>query len=245
MCYTVFGYWAPDPSAPTQVMRLRRAVLQSLPKSSVPPRLPLYKTRPPLTHLESTLLQVLIPLHFISFISNTYKKPGKGTPSSSPKVWQLVTTRRSPHGPHRKARNPNPLYALLHYSLHTPGVGSSWSTKWDSQSWLSPSILPNSHPPLKVRAFSAYLCGFSASALSFPSPFLRPRLSTVDCRPPLPARNSQARYAIVRWHRFSRTNQTRHSERSEESHFSGRGKDRHAQAPKQGAEEKWQSAPYL
>ena len=64
-------------------------------------------------------------------------------------------------------------------------------------------------------------------------------------RLPLPVRNSQARYAIVRWHRFSRTNHTRHSERGEESLFSARGKGRHAQAPKQGAEEKWQSAPYL
>src|SRR5579863_2426499 len=78
-------------SARPQVMRLRRAVLQIPPKPSVPPGLPLYKSRHSLTPSESTLTQVLIPLHFISFISNTYKKPGGGTPSSSPKVWQLVT----------------------------------------------------------------------------------------------------------------------------------------------------------
>ena len=72
-------------------MRLRRAVLQIPSRRSVPPQLPLYKNRYPLTRPESTLPQVLIPLHFISFISNTYKKPGGGTPSSSPKVLQLVT----------------------------------------------------------------------------------------------------------------------------------------------------------
>jgi len=77
-------------SARPQVMRLRRAVLQIPPKSSVPPGLLLHKNPHPLTRAESTLTQVLIPLHFISFISNTYKKPGGGTPSSSPKVWQLV-----------------------------------------------------------------------------------------------------------------------------------------------------------
>ena len=93
------------------------------------------------------------------------------------------------------------------------------------------------------------LCFTSQLSVYHPFPVPRPssafRLSTFNCRLPLPARNSQARYAIVRWHRFSRTNHTRHSARSEESLFSARGKGRHAQAPMQGAEEKWQSAPYL
>src|SRR5580704_18076946 len=75
-----------------QVMRHSRAVLQIPPKPPVPHGLPLYKNRYSLTRSESTLPQVLIPLHFISFISNTYKKPVGGTPSSSPKVWQLVTS---------------------------------------------------------------------------------------------------------------------------------------------------------
>jgi hypothetical protein len=44
---------------------------------------------------------------------------------------------------------------------------------------------------------------------------------------------------------FSRTNQTRHSERSEDSLFSGRGKDRHTQTSKQGAEEKMAERPVL
>src|SRR5579863_2081194 len=91
MWYTVCVRSGMSLSARPQVMRLRRAVLQIPPESSVPPGLPLYKCCDSLTRAESTLLQVLIPLHFISFISNTYKKPGGGTPSSSPKVWQLVT----------------------------------------------------------------------------------------------------------------------------------------------------------
>jgi hypothetical protein len=77
-------------------MRLRRAVLQISPKSSVPPRLLVYKSRPLLTHPESTLLQVLIPLHFNSPRINTYVKPGGGYPSFNPKVLQLVTMYASP-----------------------------------------------------------------------------------------------------------------------------------------------------
>ena len=72
-------------------MRPRRAVPKIPPKSSVPPRLPLHKSHTLLTHPESTLLQMLIPLHFNSLRINTYKKPGGGCPSLDPKVWQLVT----------------------------------------------------------------------------------------------------------------------------------------------------------
>ncbi len=70
---------------PAQVMRLRRAVLKIPSKSSVPPRSPLYKLRPLLTPSESTLPQVLIPIDFKSFISNTYKKPGVGCFRPAPK----------------------------------------------------------------------------------------------------------------------------------------------------------------
>jgi hypothetical protein len=75
-----------------QVMRLRRGVLQNPPKSSVLSRLPFYKNRPLRTRSESTLLQLLIPLHFNFPRINTYKKPGRGYPPSSPKVLQLFTT---------------------------------------------------------------------------------------------------------------------------------------------------------
>jgi hypothetical protein len=72
-------------------MRLRRAVPKIPPKSSVPPRLPFHKSRLLLTRPESTLPQLLIPLHFNSRRCNAYKKPGEGVPLSSPKVLQLVT----------------------------------------------------------------------------------------------------------------------------------------------------------
>ena len=66
-------------------MRPRRAVPQIPAKSSAPPRLPFYNSRHSLTRSESTLTQLLIPLHFIPFISNTYKKPGGGPPLPAPK----------------------------------------------------------------------------------------------------------------------------------------------------------------
>jgi len=78
---------APVLSVPPSLMRLRRAVLQTPLKSSVPARLPLYKSRPLLTHPESILLQVLIPLHFNSPRINTYKKPGRGSVLLAPKVY--------------------------------------------------------------------------------------------------------------------------------------------------------------
>src|ERR1700726_3231489 len=98
-------------------MRPRRAVLQILPKSFVPRRLPLYNSRHPLTPSESTLLQVLIPQHFNSSRMNTYEKPGEGAPLSSLKVLQLVTTRKSPLCPHTNAHKPN---IIIH--LRTPSV---------------------------------------------------------------------------------------------------------------------------
>src|SRR5579863_1050914 len=80
-------------------MRLRRAVLQNPSKSSVPSQLLFYKSRSFRTRSESTLPQLLIPLHFNSRTINTYKKPGGGYPPPNPKVLQLVTPRLSPRCP--------------------------------------------------------------------------------------------------------------------------------------------------
>src|SRR5271156_6162994 len=74
-----------------QVMRARLAVLKTPPKSSVSSLLPLYKSCALLSHPESTLLQVLIPLHFNSSTINVYKKPWGGPPPRTRKVLQLVT----------------------------------------------------------------------------------------------------------------------------------------------------------
>ena len=75
-------------------MRLRRAVPQIPPKSSVPHELPLYKGRLFLTRSEPTLPQMLIPLHFNFRTCNVYKNPGEGIPPRHPKVLQLVTPSR-------------------------------------------------------------------------------------------------------------------------------------------------------
>jgi len=78
-------------------MRLRRAVLQTPAKSSVPRGLPLHNSRPRPTRSESTLLHLLIPLHFNFPRINTYKKPGGAYPSTNHKVLQLVTPHLSPN----------------------------------------------------------------------------------------------------------------------------------------------------
>jgi hypothetical protein len=83
-------YWsrlirAPGLSVPASLMRPRRAVLQTPPKSPAPPRLPFYKSCPPPTRSKSTLLQLLIPPHFNSPRINTYKKPGRGSLLPAPK----------------------------------------------------------------------------------------------------------------------------------------------------------------
>ena len=112
-------------SPPVNIMRLRRAVLQIPAKSSVPLRLPFHKNRSLLTPSQSTLPQLLIPLHFNSFRSNAYKKPrGRGQgrgPAANPKFFQLVTRHAPRLRTRRNPRNPNPLICLLHNS-RTAGV---------------------------------------------------------------------------------------------------------------------------
>jgi hypothetical protein len=103
-------------------MRLRRAVPKIPAKSSVPLRLPLHKNCSLLTPSKSTLLQLLIPLHFISLGINTYKKPGRGPISRAPIFCKLVTTHTSPHWSRTNARNSIRFMPLLH-DLRTPGVG--------------------------------------------------------------------------------------------------------------------------
>jgi hypothetical protein len=93
-------------------MRPLRVVLQIPPKSFVPRRLLFYKSRPPLTPSESTLLQVLIPLHFNSSRMNTYKKPGRGAPSTAPKLSNSLLTpnRKCAHTPTSATPVPSMLY---------------------------------------------------------------------------------------------------------------------------------------
>ena len=103
-------------------MRLRRAVLKSPPRPPVPPRLLLHKNRHPLTRPESTLPQLLIPLHFNSSRCNAYKKPG-GPPLFQP---QSLATRYSlPFTNLVTQERPQPqsLHPLAHTFHRTWGVG--------------------------------------------------------------------------------------------------------------------------
>ncbi len=76
-------------------MRLRPAVPQTSPKSSRSPGLPFCKNRPLSTRSESTLMQLLISLHFNSRRCNTYKKTGGGCLLPAAKFYNsLLATRR-------------------------------------------------------------------------------------------------------------------------------------------------------
>src|SRR5580658_3820264 len=123
MCYDArVGSGTASVCAP-QVMRLRSAVLQIPTKSSVPPRLPLHKNRSIPTPSQSTLLQLLIPLHFNFFSSNVYKKPGGRGPAANPKVCKLVTRHTQRLRTRRNPRKPSPFMELLHNLRTLRGVG--------------------------------------------------------------------------------------------------------------------------
>ncbi len=121
-----------------KAMRLRRAVPKIPAKFSILPRLPLNKSGPLPTRSESTLPQLLIPLHFNSCISNAYRKPGEGVPRSSPKVLQLVTLRSAFPRTCRNSRNSIPLIRLLHNSR----TGRGWGIPAAGQICLSVAIRP-------------------------------------------------------------------------------------------------------
>src|SRR5277367_2739913 len=96
-------------------MRPRRAVPKIPTGPSVPCRLPFYNTRHFLSHSESTLAEVLIPLHFNSSRIIAYKKPGEGVSPSDLNVWQLVTPNLFPRFPQPTAcaHTGNPATRLL------------------------------------------------------------------------------------------------------------------------------------
>ena len=105
-------------SVPQKAMRLRSAVLHIPPKSSRSRRLPFYKNRPLSTHSESTLLQLLIPLHFNSCRCNTYKKPGRGCLLPAAKFYSssLRTRHQTRHA--RVAATPFLSSAYAHFPSH-------------------------------------------------------------------------------------------------------------------------------
>ena len=117
---------APGLSVPAPLMRPRRAVLQTQPKSSVPPGLLFYIDRPQLTHSKSTLIQLLIPLYFNSPRINTYKKPGRGSLLPAPKFCN--SSLPAPHYTHAKQ--------------HPPVSFTSFTSSTSSTSFASPSATP-------------------------------------------------------------------------------------------------------
>jgi len=101
-------------------MRPRRAVLQTLAKSIVLHKLPLNNRNPLLTRSESTLPQLLIPLHFNFARINTYKKPGGGYLPHDHKVLQLVTPHLSP----RCTSQVFPSFSPFNFKLSTFNASS-------------------------------------------------------------------------------------------------------------------------
>jgi hypothetical protein len=102
-------------------MRLRRAVLQTPTKSSVLPRLPLHNNGSLLTHAESTLPQLLTPLHFNSSRCNTYKKPGGGAPRRTPNIYNSLPPLRHRSGHAGTPATPIPSSTCAHFASSPPG----------------------------------------------------------------------------------------------------------------------------
>ncbi len=172
-------------------MRLRPAVLQIPLKSSVLPRLPFYKSRPLPTRSESTLLQLLIPLHFNSRRCNTYKKAGEGVPPYIRKVLQLVTTHPSPNPTRAFRRNPFPLIRLRAPSVtHEVYPPTSSLPTQTLPSFSTPSKHPTHSNARNSISFTRLLrsslyTGGGLSAHSYLSSFATPSASsTILCSLP-------------------------------------------------------------
>lgn len=121
-----------------KAMRLCCAVPKIPGKSSVPPGLPLNKNRSLSTRSESTLPQTLIPLDFISFISNVYRKPGEGSSRLSPKVCN--SSLAPPHSCEH-ARIPTTRFCSWSYFI-TCGHPRGWGTSAVGQPILAVAVRP-------------------------------------------------------------------------------------------------------
>ncbi len=160
-----------------QVMLHRRAVLQIPPKPPAPHGLPLYKNRYSLTPSESTLPQVLIPLHFISFISNVYKKPGGGTPLPAPKFGNSSLLARyscariqAPVHPELIGRWATPFLPSAYSHFRRNGVGASWSANV-GQPILAVSHHPSQFSPSTHGSPNSLRISADSASLRYPFPF--------------------------------------------------------------------------
>ena len=96
-------------------MRPRCAVPKIPTESSVPPRLPFYNSPVFLKHSESTLAEVLIPLHFNSSRISVYKNAGRESLLPAPKFCNssLSTNHRAGHA--GSATTPIPSITSAHF----------------------------------------------------------------------------------------------------------------------------------
>jgi len=166
-------------------MRLRRAALQIPARSFLPPGLPFYKIHPLSTHSKSTLLQLLIPLHFNSPRINTYKKPGRGCLLRASKFCNSSLSMR--HGIRHAAPPASSIPSIVYFTLLCMLHGSG-----DSHCLVHfPSVegYPLS-PSCAVAARAESLPGASGGSPSVPRIQRRPAP-----RPPEPARRKVGVYS--------------------------------------------------
>jgi hypothetical protein len=154
-------------------MKPRHVVLPSAPKFPFPAQLPLYINRHSLTHLESTLPHLFIPLDFISPRINTYKKPGGRV-----RLWLTNSRPLLPPKLSLPLVGPPLVTSLLHVFLTAPAPPSLLAFPH-----LSASLLPCLPASLSVTRLPAVAlpCAWDPRPLE---------LSTFNCRLSTPHHSS-------------------------------------------------------
>ena len=156
-----------------QAMRLRRAVPKIPPGCPVPLRLPLYKNRLLLTHSESTLPQVLIPLHFNFRRIRVYKKTGERLSRFTQRFCNSSLPPRHPSAHARTAANPITSMAYSRFSGYPGGRGRHTSAR--------SSFFRISYFEFRISYFDSRISSSPFAAAAFDC-----GLSAVGCqRPPI------------------------------------------------------------
>jgi hypothetical protein len=196
-------------------MCLRRAVPKIPPKSSVPPTLPFYKIRPLLTHPESTLLQVLIPLHFNSPRINTYKKPGGGAPLFTPKFCNSLLLQCSSFRAHQRG---SCLFLCSLFTRHSPLLLASlcnniipWDLRFLCFHTLTHSFVTSKTPSPLFSIVSALFAKNTPGAGRSSSALLHYSLPTIHSSRPSPRTSTLPPriYGIIPPHRGNARNPIR------------------------------------
>ena len=103
-------------------MRLRLAVVQTPRTSTARPGLLLNNCSLRLTHAESTLPQLLIPLHFNSSRCITYKKPVGGAPRRTPNIYNSLPPLHHRSGHAGTPATPIPSSTCAHFASPPGGT---------------------------------------------------------------------------------------------------------------------------